>query len=83
MAVNRPSWQGVGGYLLPMRARESERGRGQEMTIDKNTEGAWRISKIVGEGAGGYTLTRTYYFYTKREAISLFKQEIKRERVRA
>ena len=52
------------------------------MTIDKNAEGAWRISAIVGEGAGGYLLTRTYYFYTKREAIRLFKQEIEREGAR-
>ena len=47
-------------------------------SIDRNAEGAWRISGIVGEGAGGYTLTRTYYFYTKREAIRLFKEEIKK-----
>jgi len=48
------------------------------MTIDRNSEGAWRISAIVGEGAGEYLLTRTYYFHTKREAIRLFKQEIRR-----
>lgn len=53
------------------------------MTIDKNKEGAWRISGFVGEGEREYLLTRTYYFHTKREAISLFKQEIKRERARA
>jgi hypothetical protein len=45
------------------------------MTIDKNSEGAWRISDFVGEGAGEYWLCRTYYFYTKREAIRLFKEE--------
>lgn len=53
------------------------------MTIDKNAEGAWRISDIVGEGYGEYLLTRTYYFYTKREAIKQFKQDIKREGARA
>ena len=53
------------------------------MIIDKNAEGAWRISDIVGEGYGSYWLCRTYYFYTKREAIAQFKQDIKRERVRA
>ena len=53
------------------------------MTIDKNSEGAWRISAFVGEGAGEYLLTRTYYFTPKREAIAQFKQEIKGERVRA
>lgn len=43
------------------------------MTIDKNAEGAWRISDIVG----GYFITRTYYFYTKKEAIRLFREEVK------
>lgn len=52
-------------------------------SIDKNAEGAWRISGLIGERGAEYWLTRTYYFYTKREAISLFKQEIKRERARA
>jgi hypothetical protein len=41
------------------------------MTIDKNAEGAWRISDIVA----GYLVTRRYYGYTKREAIKLFKEE--------
>jgi hypothetical protein len=41
------------------------------MSIDKNNEGAWRISDIIG----GYLVTRTYYFYTKREAIAKFKAE--------
>ena len=41
------------------------------MTIDKNTEGAWRVSDIIG----GYLVTKVYYFYTKREAIKQFKEE--------
>lgn len=53
------------------------------MTIDKNSEGAWRISDLVGEGGGEYWLTRTYYFYTKAQAIKQFKQDIKREGARA
>ena len=53
------------------------------MSIDKNSEGAWRISDFVGEGAGEYLLTRTYYFTSKREAIAQFKQDIKSEGVRA
>lgn len=53
------------------------------MTIDKNSEGAWRISDFIGEGAGEYLLTRTYYFYTKAQAIAQFKQDIKREGARA
>jgi hypothetical protein len=52
------------------------------MFIDKNNEGAWRISDFVGEGAGEYLLTRCYYFTPKREAIRLFKQDIKREGAR-
>lgn len=47
------------------------------MTIDKNKEGAWRLSAFIGEGAGEYLFTRSYYFTPKREAIRLFKQEIK------
>ena len=45
-------------------------------SIDKNMEGAWRLSAFIGEGAGEYLFTRCYYFYTKREAIRLFKEEI-------
>ena len=43
------------------------------MTIDKNNEGAWRISDIIK----GYWHTQVYYFYTKKEAIQLFKQQYK------
>ena len=64
-------------------ARERARERGQEMTIDKNSEGAWRISAFVGEGAGEYLLTRTYYFTPKAQAIAQFKQEIEREGAKA
>ena len=46
-------------------------------SIDKNAEGAWRLSAFVGEGIDEYLLTKTYYFYTKKEAIKLFKEEIK------
>ena len=46
-------------------------------SIDRNSEGAWRISAFISEGGGEYLITRLYYFYTKREAIRLFKQEIK------
>ena len=43
------------------------------MDIDKNREGAWRICDSVN----GYLETRVYYFYTKREAMQKFKQEMK------
>jgi hypothetical protein len=52
-------------------------------SIDKNQEGAWRISAFIGEGYDEYLLTRCYYFYTKREAIRQFKEDIKREGARA
>jgi len=40
------------------------------MIIDKNREGAWRITDIID----GYWVTKVYYYYTKKEAIELFKQ---------
>jgi len=43
------------------------------MTIERNYEGAYVVSDIVG----GYLVTRSYYGYTRREAIALFKAEIK------
>lgn len=36
--------------------------------------GAWQVSTIIN----GYLVTRTYYGYTKREAIALFRSETKR-----
>ena len=45
-------------------------------SIDRNREGAWRISALVGEGIDEYLLTKTYYFYNKREAIRQFKLDI-------
>ena len=42
------------------------------MIAEKNYEGAWVVSDIVG----GYWVTRRYYFYTKREAVRLFRQEV-------
>jgi hypothetical protein len=44
------------------------------MTITKNTNGSWVVSDIIG----GYLVTKQYYFYTKKEAIALFKQETKK-----
>lgn len=46
------------------------------MTITKLHSGAWQVSEIVN----GYLLTRTYYGYTKREAISEFISEFKEEK---
>ena len=41
------------------------------MNIEKNSEGAYFISDIVG----GYLVTKRYYGFTKREALQLFKEE--------
>lgn len=46
-------------------------------SIDRNREGAWRISAFVGEGRREYLFTRSYYFYTKREAIRQFQIDIR------
>lgn len=43
------------------------------MTATKLHNGAWQISDIIG----GHLVTRTYYGYTKREALRLFKSETK------
>jgi hypothetical protein len=40
------------------------------MIIDKNKEGAWRISETIN----GYLKTKVYYFYTKKDAIKLFRK---------
>jgi ribosomal protein S19 len=48
------------------------------MTIERvRHSGAYVISHFVGEGAGEYLFTRTYYGYTKREAIAQFKIALK------
>ena len=41
------------------------------MTIDKNNQGAWRISDIINN----HLVTKVYYYYTKKEAIQRFKQQ--------
>jgi hypothetical protein len=45
--------------------------RAADISINKNTEGAYVISAIVG----GYLMTRVFYYYTKREAARLFLLE--------
>ena len=42
-----------------------------ELTVDRNSEGAWRISAVVS----GYLETRRFYGYTKAQAVQLFKSE--------
>jgi hypothetical protein len=44
------------------------------MTIEKvRQSGAYVLSEFVGEGAGEYLFTRTYYFCTLKEAKARFK----------
>jgi hypothetical protein len=43
------------------------------MTIERNYQGAWVISDIIG----GYRVARSYYGYTKREAVALFRADSK------
>jgi hypothetical protein len=49
------------------------------ISYERNREGAWVLSALVGEGWGEYLLSRPYYFYTKKQATKLFKEEMKRE----
>ena len=50
------------------------------MTIERVAHsGAYVISDFVGEGAGEYLFTRTYYGYTLREAKAQFKIAIMEE----
>lgn len=43
------------------------------MTIEKNIYGAWIISAVVGT----QLIRRTYYMYTCRDAIRLFRAEVR------
>jgi len=46
------------------------------MTIEKNREGAW---VIYASGGDGYLVTRSYYGYSKRDAVRLFRAVMKGE----
>ena len=55
--------------LCPLISYIRDINRKEYMNIDKNNEGAWRIS----ENIKGYLETQVYYFYTKAEAIKKFR----------
>jgi hypothetical protein len=38
--------------------------------------GAWNLSAVIGGSYSGYRIARSYYGYTKREAVALFRQYI-------
>jgi hypothetical protein len=47
------------------------------MTVEKmQHNGAFVLSELVGEGAGEYLFTRTYYGYTLSQAKAQFKIEL-------
>jgi hypothetical protein len=48
--------------------------KGLNMTIERvRQSGAYVLSEFVGEGAGEYLFTRTYYGYTLKQAKAQFK----------
>jgi hypothetical protein len=48
------------------------------MTVEKvKSNGAYVLSDLVGEGAGEYLFTRTYYGYTLAQAKAQFRVELK------
>ena len=49
----------------------------KDLIFYHNANGSITISKLVDEG--GYFFRRTYYGYTKREAVKLFRQDFKVE----
>jgi ribosomal protein S19 len=50
------------------------------MTIERvRHSGAYVLSDFVGEGAGEYLFTRTYYGYTLREAKAQFRLAVEGE----
>jgi hypothetical protein len=50
------------------------------MTIERvKHSGALVVSQFIGEGAGEYLFTRTYYGYTLKQAKAQFKLAIERE----
>ena len=43
---------------------------GASMIIEKNYQGAW----VIRETINGFLETQVYFFYTKKEAIKLFRK---------
>ena len=43
------------------------------MTIERTHHGAWRIYTLLN----GYLIQRTYFGYSKREAMAQFRADIK------
>jgi hypothetical protein len=49
------------------------------MTVKRIGNGWFIISQFIGEGAGKYLLTRTYYGYTIKQAKAQFKIAVEGE----
>lgn len=50
------------------------------MTVERvRHSGAYILSDYVGEGAGAYLFTRTYYGYTLAESRRLFKAALREQ----
>jgi len=45
------------------------------MTVERTFQGAWRIYE---SGRDGYLVSRQYFGYSKREAVALFRAEVRR-----
>jgi hypothetical protein len=41
--------------------------------------GGWSLSTLIGGNSSGYRLQRSYYGYTKREALAMFRQYVKEQ----
>jgi hypothetical protein len=60
----------LGRARWPVPSRIIKEKEGESMTIEKNREGAWVIYAL---GREGYLVTRSYYGYSKRESVRLFR----------
>ena len=48
------------------------------MTIEKiGHSGAWKITGVVEGESDHHFLTRVYYGYTKREAVRLWREQVR------
>jgi len=46
-------------------------------TVDRNGEGAYRVTALVTEGAETWFYTSVFYGYGKREALTLYREYVK------
>jgi hypothetical protein len=66
------------GEREPVPRPDLNKVKGLVMTVEKvRHSGAYVLSDLVGEGAGEYLFTRTYYGYTLAQAKAQFKIALK------